>query len=159
VRKSNKKRLIDLTTQVAKAGPSQYYDIAESKINPNITRATKDTPKYKAQSSRNFLTHSTNFTSPGKISEDSRQVRHSVIGPIRRPGSRSIPPMILGDPLDPEQKENSKNFTVGVRGLKNHKKKIIFVGACPEDKSHRKPQPAASKKRYSLQEGAIAAYN
>jgi hypothetical protein len=159
VRKSNKKRLIDFTTIGAKAGPSQYYDIVESKINHNITRATKDTPKYKAQSSRNFLTQSTNFTSPGKISEDSRQVRHHMIGPIRRPVSRSIPPIILGHPLDPEPKENSKNFIVGVRGLKNHKKKIFFVGAGPDDRSHRKPQPAASKKRHSLQEGAIAAYN
>ena len=82
-----------------------------------------------------------------------------MIGPIRRPGSRSIPPMILGDPLDPELTENSKNGIVGVRGLKNHRKKIFYVGAGPEDRSHSKPRPAASKKRNSLKEGTIAAYN
>jgi hypothetical protein len=82
-----------------------------------------------------------------------------MIEPIRSPGSRSIPPIILGDPLEPEPKENSKNCIVGVRGLKNHKKKIFFVGAGPDDWSHSKIQPAASKKRHSLQEGAIAAYN
>jgi hypothetical protein len=67
--------------------------------------------------------------------------------------------MILGHPLDPEPKENSKNFIVRIRGLKYHKKKIFFVGACPDDRSHRIPKPAASKKRHSLQEGVIAAYN
>jgi hypothetical protein len=125
----------------------------------NITRFIKDTPNYNAGSSKNCLTQSTNFTSVEGNSEDAKQVRHSLIGPIRHPLSRFIPLMKTGDPLDPEPKENSKNGIVGVTGVKNHKKKIFLVGAGPDDRSHRKPQPMANKRRSSLKEGTIAAYN
>jgi hypothetical protein len=73
--------------------------------------------------------------------------------------SRFIPQMNTGDPLDPEPKGSPKNGIVGVTGVKNHKKKIFLVGPGPDDRSQRKPQPKTQKRRSSLKEGAIAAYN